>query len=174
MKKEKESEEHKERPEEMDELRRKAEEFDELLERHKRLMAEFVNYKTRSEKELSVVALNARKETLLALLPLVDDLLRAVDAAQDCEDLPSLQEGLLLVKQRLRKALENMGVEEIEALDLPFDPHYHEAIGTYERDDVDSEKIVEVLERGYLFKKGEEREVLRPAKVIVAKPKSKK
>jgi len=173
MKEEKEEQEEK-HPEEVEELRKKAEEFDELLERHKRLMAEFINYKSRTEKERSIAVLNARKETLLALLPLVDDLLRALDAAQDCEDIQSLQEGLMLAKQRLQKTLESLGVEEIEALGLPFDPRYHEAVATSEQNGVDSERIVEVFEKGYLLKDGEEKEVLRPAKVVVAKPKSKK
>lgn len=158
----------------VEELRKKAQEYDELLERHRRLMAEFMNYKTRAEKERSSAALNARRKTLLLILPLVDDLFRAVDAAKNCEDLASLQEGLALTQQRLRKVLSSIGVKEIEALDAPFDPLYHEAVAICEREDVDSERVVEVFERGYLITEDDGEEILRPAKVLVAKPKSKK
>jgi len=156
------------------ELEAKTKECEELLDRLRRIMAEFVNYKSKVEEEIETAVFNAQKKILMLFLSGMDDFERAVESARSCENLESLKEGLVLSHRRLKNALESMGVKEIECLGQPFDPREQEAISVCESEDADKEKVVEVCEKGYVFVKGNKKELLRPAKVMVVKPKSKK
>jgi molecular chaperone GrpE len=96
------------------------------------------------------------------LLPILDDLERALEAAERHEE-AQLVEGVKLVEQSLRTALRKEGLAEIET-NGAFDPHVHEALLTQPSDDVESGSVLEVVQRGYRV--GDR--VVRPAKVIVA------
>ena len=96
------------------------------------------------------------------LLPVLDDLERALEAAERHEE-AQLVEGVKLVERSLRASLAKEGLAEIDT-DGPFDPHVHEALLTQPSDASDSGSILEVVQRGYRF--GDR--VVRPARVIVA------
>ncbi|MCX7704404.1 MAG: nucleotide exchange factor GrpE [Planctomycetota bacterium] len=155
------------------ELEAKKKEYDELLERSRRIMAEYVNYRSRVEREKEDIVFSAQKKILQAFLPVIDDFYRAIRAAQTCEDVNSLKEGLLVSEQQFKKLLESIGVKEVECVNLPFDPRYQDATDVTESEEVDFEKVAEVCEKGYIFKSGGREEVLRAAKVKVVKPKQK-
>lgn len=126
--------------------------------------ADFQNYKRRVEIERLSWMNDAQASILLTILPLLDDLSRAIDACDDSEEKHTWLEGLLLIQKKITKTIEDLGVKEIDCSG-EFDPEYHEALIQVESEDYDSGKIVEVMSKGYLFKDN----VLRHAKVSVAK-----
>jgi len=127
-----------------------------------RLAADFDNYKKRAarEREEYVVLANAR--LLTELLPVIDDLERALAAAEQHEE-AQLEEGVRLVHRSLAALLERHGVTAIET-DGKFDPHVHEAMLAQPSQEADSGSVLEVVQKGY--KLGDR--VVRPARVIVA------
>ncbi len=152
-------------PEETEELVPLAEvtrERDEYLDSLQRLKAEFDNYRKRAAREQLEFASRAAERLVKELLPVLDDLERALDAAEEHEE-AELEEGVRLVHRALADALKKEGVVEI-ATDGKFDPHVHEALLTQPDDDVESGAILDVLQKGYRL--GDK--VLRPARVIVA------
>ena len=126
-------------------------------------MADFENYKKRMQRDIAEHA-NAGKRALLAkLLPVVDNLERAL--AVEKSEGNGLREGLLGTLKGFEQVLASEGVRAYSVVGEPFDPKLAEAIGTRKADGVDDGTVVEQAERGY--KIGED--ILRPAKVIVAK-----
>ena len=152
------------RPDELAEVTR---ERDEYLDSLQRLKAEFDNYRKRAAREQIDLASRAAERLVKELLPVLDDLERALDAHEVLsgseQDLAKLEEGLRLVHRALADALQKEGLAEI-ATDGKFDPHVHEALLTQPDDDVESGAILDVLQKGYRL--GDK--VLRPARVIVA------
>src|SRR3989442_9258062 len=137
-------------------------ERDEYLDSLQRLKAEFDNYRKRVTREQESFAAWASERLLKELLPVLDDLERALDAAEQHEE-AKLEEGVRLVHRALADALQKEGLAEI-ATDGKFDPHVHEALLTQPDDDVESGAVLDVLQKGYRL--GDK--VLRPARVIVA------
>jgi molecular chaperone GrpE len=135
---------------------------DEWKDRYIRSIAEFENYKKRTEKEKMIWMSSAQSSLLHDLLAIVDDFDRAF--AQPQETAQQSLVGFELIYKSLQKLLEKYGVTEIKD-NTQFDPAKHEAIMQVEAVDKQSGDIVQVLQKGYLFKG----EVLRPAKVSVAK-----
>jgi molecular chaperone GrpE len=127
-----------------------------------RLAADFDNYRKRVAREHAELAKRANERLLNELLPVLDDLERALEAASKHEE-AKLEEGVKLVHQSLSGVLERHGLTEIEA-GGPFDPHVHEALLTQPGDGAEEGAVLQVLQKGY--KLGEH--VLRPARVIVA------
>ena len=127
-----------------------------------RLAADFDNYRKRVAREHSELTKRANERLLNELLPVLDDLERALEAATQHEE-AKLEEGVQLVHQSLSSLLERHGLTEIVA-DGPFDPHVHEALLTQTGDGAEEGDVLQVLQKGY--KLGER--VLRPARVIVA------
>lgn len=123
-----------------------------------RTAADFENFKKRSEKERLMWIANAQSSVLLDVISIVDDFDRAFSSSA------SKDAGFELIYKSLQKILEKYGVQEIKDL-TEFDPVKHEAILQVESADHKQDDIVQVLQKGYLFKG----EVLRPAKVSVAK-----
>jgi molecular chaperone GrpE len=137
-------------------------ERDEYLDLAQRVKADFENYRKRAAREQERLVAHAHERLVRELLPILDDLERALEAAERHEE-AQLVEGVKLVEQSLRRALAKEGLAEIEA-EGTFDPHVHEALLTKPGAGVDPGTVLEVVQRGYRV--GER--VVRPAKVIVA------
>jgi molecular chaperone GrpE len=135
---------------------------DEYLELAQRVQADFENFRKRAAREQERLVGHAHERLVKELLPVLDDLERALEAAERHED-AQLVEGVRLVERSLRAALEKEGLREIET-DGPFDPHVHEALLSQAREGAQSGSVVEVVQRGYRM--GDK--VVRPARVIVA------
>lgn len=147
---------------ELKELRAKA---DEYLDGWQRSRAEFANYKKRIEREQDEARGRAAAALLAKLLPIEDDLLRAVRERPDGEALRGWAEGIDLIQRKLAALLEAEGVEMIQAEGATFDPELHEAVTHEVSDEHQEGQIIEVIQPGYRL--GER--ILRPARVRVAK-----
>jgi molecular chaperone GrpE len=135
---------------------------DEYLALAQRVQADFENYRKRAVRDQERLVAHAHERLVHELLPVLDDLERALEAAERHEE-ALLVDGVRLVERALRKALEKEGVVEIETHGA-FDPHVHEALLTQTREDAEPGSVVEVVQRGYRM--GDK--VVRPARVIVA------
>lgn len=142
------------------------EEVTSLKDKYTRLFAEFDNYKKRTAKEKVDLLQSAGKDVITKLLPVLDDLDRAMAAMGEDEGSSSVREGVELIHAKLYRFLEQEGVKAMDALGKAFDPDFHEAITTIPAlsDDL-KDKIVDVIEKGY-FLNGK---VLRYAKVVIGK-----
>jgi molecular chaperone GrpE len=139
-----------------------AKERDQLAEALLRLRAEFDNYRKRSTRELTDARSCAQGDLLADLLPVLDNLERAMDAAEHHEEGKVLQ-GVRMTRDLFVGLLTRAGVEEVPGVGTPFDPLVHDAILTQPSDE-DEGLVTAVLERGY--RQGEQ--VLRPARVAVS------
>lgn len=139
-----------------------AAERDGYLDGLMRLQAEFENFRRRSQRELSEARTRARVSILGEFLPVLDNLARALDAAEHHEE-GKVLEGVRLTHALFADLLRREGVSEIDPLGSPFDPHQHEAIVSLPSD-VDEGVIIQVVEKGYTAGGN----VLRPARVAVS------
>jgi molecular chaperone GrpE len=137
-------------------------ERDEYLDLAQRVQADFENYRKRAAREQERLIAHAHERLVRELLPVLDDLERALEAAERHEE-AQLVEGVKLVERSLRDALRKEGLAEIET-DGAFDPHVHEALLTQPSDRAEPGSVLEVVQRGYRL--GDK--VVRPARVIVA------
>jgi molecular chaperone GrpE len=138
-------------------------ERDELFDRLQRLAAEFDNFRKRSARENAALSERANERLVKELIPILDDLGRALEAAAEHEE-AKLEEGVRLVHRALSGLLAKEGLAEIETAGK-FDPHVHEALLSQPSDE-DEGSVIEVVQKGY--KLGDK--VLRPARVVVAGP----
>ncbi len=129
-----------------------------------RVAADFENYRRRIEREKQEYVKFAHERILRDLLPIVDNLRRAMDHARAARESPVLLSGVELVTQEFEKVLERYGVTPIDALGRPFDPMVHEALQTVEVEDSQPGLVVEEIQRGYVLNG----RVLRPALVSVS------
>jgi molecular chaperone GrpE len=136
-------------------------ERDELFDRLQRLAAEFDNYRKRSAREQAEQSTRANEGLVKELLPILDDLGRALEAAADHEE-AKLEEGVRLVHRSLESLLERQGLAEIET-DGKFDPHVHEALLT-QPSELPEGDVLQVIQKGYSLAD----RVLRPARVVVS------
>jgi molecular chaperone GrpE len=146
---------------EQDELGALQAERDELFDRLQRLAAEFDNFRKRAAREQGEMLKRANERLVKELLPVLDDLGRALDAAEEHQEM-QLEEGVRLVHRSLASLLEREGLAEIET-DGKFDPHVHEALLT-QPSELEEGSILEVIQKGYRL--GDR--VLRPARVVVS------
>jgi molecular chaperone GrpE len=128
-----------------------------------RLAADFENYKKRAARERQEYVALANERLIAELLPILDDLERALSAAEQHQE-AQLEEGVRLVHRSLAALLERQGVTPIET-DGKFDPHVHEALLS-QPSEAEEGSVIDVVQRGY--KLGER--VVRPARVVVASP----
>jgi molecular chaperone GrpE len=136
-------------------------ERDEYLEHLKRVAADFENYRKRAARDQESLVARAAERLVRELLPVLDDLERALHAAEQHEE-AELEEGVRLVHRQLAGALRKEGLEEIPT-DGKFDPHLHEAL-LAQPAEAEEGTVIEVLQKGYRL--GDR--VLRPARVVVA------
>jgi|SRR5690349_8911975 molecular chaperone GrpE len=134
----------------------------EVDDRLLRLAADFENYKKRAARERLEYLTLANERLVKELLPILDDLERALEAAAEHEE-AKLEEGVRLVHRSLAQLLAREGLEEI-GTEGAFDPHVHEALLAQPAEDSESGVVVDVIQKGY--KLGER--VIRPARVIVS------
>ena len=140
-----------------------AAEVAEWQDKYLRLQAEFDNYRKRTLKEKMELVQTGGRDVLLAMLPVRDDVQRAVDAMQKSDDLEALRAGVTLISQKFTEALRQKGVTEIEVLDKEFDADFSEAVARFAAGDEKKGKVIDVVQTGYML--GEK--VLRFAKVVV-------
>lgn len=143
------------------EEQRKADEYLDLL-RHSQ--ADFINYKRRANQEKGEARIVGQVEVLTQLLPVLDDLGRALRSTPSEFNATPWVQGLILVSKRLVATLEQLGVRQIGKPGDPFDPRWHEAITLETRNDVPEGTILNVTRPGYAL----DERVLRPAQVIVS------
>ena len=136
-------------------------ERDQLFDRLQRLAAEFDNFRKRSARDQAALVERANERLVKELLPVLDDLGRALEAAEEHEG-AKLEEGVRLVHRSLAELLAKEGLAEIET-DGKFDPHVHEALLS-QPSDAEEGSVIEVVQKGYTL--GDR--VLRPARVVVA------
>lgn len=146
----------------IDEQKQKAEEYHSHL---LRLQAEFDNYRKRMEREKQELITYGQEVTILKLLPLVDNIERALKAALEHDDHKTIIEGLGLIEKEFKQFFRTEGIEQIPAQHMKLDPRIHHVISQEEREDVEDEEVVEEIQKGYSFKG----KVVRPALVKVAK-----
>jgi molecular chaperone GrpE len=138
-------------------------ERDEAVDHWKRTAADFDNFRKRTTREREKYMTFANERLVAELLPILDDLERALQAAAEHEE-ARLEEGVELVHRELASLLERHGVKEIETSGM-FDPHVHEAL-VAQPSEADEGSVLDVIQKGYTL--GER--VVRPARVVVAGP----
>jgi molecular chaperone GrpE len=138
-------------------------ERDELVDDLKRIAADFDNYRKRAARDQESLVARAHERLVKELLPVLDDLERALVAAEEHEE-AKLVEGVQLVHRELVSALSKEGLIEIDA-DGRFDPHVHEAL-LAQPSEAEEGSVIQVIQKGYRL--GDR--VLRPARVVVAAP----
>jgi molecular chaperone GrpE len=149
-------------PPTLDPLAQAEAERDEYLATLQRLAADFDNYRKRAARDQQAFAARAAERLVAKLLPVLDDLERALGAAEHHEE-ARVVEGVEMTRSALATALASEGVEEIVAEGI-FDPHVHEALLAQPAEGVEPGSIIQVVQRGYRLGDA----VLRPARVIVA------
>jgi molecular chaperone GrpE len=142
-----------------------AEEVNLLRETIIRQRAEFDNFRKRTQREKDQVREMATEGLLSHLLPVLDNMERALTSAESAVDVKSVRDGVSMIAIQLRRTLENEGLEQVKALHEQFDPAFHDALAAEQRDDVPDGQVCEVLLPGYVYKQ----KLLRPAMVKVAR-----
>jgi molecular chaperone GrpE len=126
--------------------------------------AEFENYRKRTIKEKADLILNGSKSAVTALLPIVDDLERALPSMKKAEDVAAVAEGVELIYQKFLKALEGLGVKQIDTEGKDFDVDLHEAVAQVPGvPDEQKGRVIDCVEKGYTLND----HVIRHAKVAV-------
>jgi molecular chaperone GrpE len=128
--------------------RQKADDYYAALQR---LKAEFDNFRKRTRKEKEELAKYGAEQLILKLLPVMDNLGRALDASAQTRDFDSLCQGMDMIRRQLGKVLEDEGLVPIEAVGRPFDPNLHEALLREESEEAENTILAE-LEKGYCLK----------------------
>ena len=140
-----------------------ATEVAEWKDRYLRLQAEFDNYRKRTLREKMELVETGGKDVLLAMLPVRDDMQRAVAAMAKTDDVESVRQGVQLIAQKFTEALKQRGVTEIEVVGQPFDEEVAEAVARFAAGEEQQGKVIDCVQTGYRL--GER--VLRFAKVVV-------
>ncbi len=149
-----------------EELQAKEGRLDELTSRLGYLQAELENVRKAGERERQEVVRHATQDLLRDLLPVVDELDLALKTMKGRGD--DLEDGVRMIRENLLKVLRGQGLEEIPALDEPFDPYVHEAVA-FTADGARDGAVVEVLLKGYRTRD----RILRPAQVVVCRQEGK-
>jgi len=144
-------------------LQEKQKELDEYKNRWYRAQADFDNFRKRTQKEIQDMHLYAGEQLIKDILPVVDNFERAMDSIEDREN--PIYTGIRLIYQQLKNVLERYNVKEIDAQGKAFDPRFHEAVMQVESQEYESDTVIEVLQKGYLF----HAKVIRPSMVKVVK-----
>ena len=149
---------------ETDDLSVALKELEELKDKHLRLQAEFDNYRRRTLKEKADLITSGGERSLKDLLPVVDDLERAMESIKSAQDVEAVKEGMELILNKFKDYLTKQGVAEIEAKDVAFDVDKHEAVAKFPAPSEDMKgKVIDVTKKGYTFNG----KVIRYAQVVV-------
>ncbi len=147
-----------------EELTRLQDELARFRELYLRKLADFENFRKRKEREAQEFRLAAHADLLRDVLPVLDNLERALSVPEG--DGSGIRAGVELVLRQFKDVLARYGLVEVNPKGQPFDPRYHEAIARETREDVGGETVLEVLQKGYMLRD----KLLRPALVVVAVP----
>ena len=138
--------------------------IDELKDKYLHSVAEFDNYRKRTLKEKAELILNGSEKAVGAVLPILDDMERAIANGEKTDDPQVLREGISLIYAKFQKVLESLGVKEIETADADFDTDVHEAIAMVPGMGDDKKgKVLDCVQKGYKLNE----KVIRHAKVAV-------
>jgi len=139
-------------------------EVEALKDKYLRSVAEFDNYRKRTVKEKAELILGGSEKAVKTILPVIDDMERAMQNGQQTDDAKTLREGMELIYHKLIKALESLGVSKIETDNADFDTDFHEAIAMVPGvDDEKKGKVIDCVQAGYKLND----KVIRHAKVAV-------
>jgi len=134
-------------------------------EQYLRTLADMENLRKRTQREKEDLAKFANENILREILPVVDNLERAVEHAEQSESSDGLFEGVQMTLTQFSQLLEKFGVEPVDAVGQPFDPAFHQAMGQMESDEYPPNTVVQQMQKGYQLNK----RLLRPAFVMLAK-----
>ena len=135
----------------------------EWQDKYLRLQAEFDNYRKRTLREKMELVERGGADVIKAMLPVADDMDRAVEAMAGSDDIEALRAGVGLIAQKFHEVLRSCGVSEIEAKGLELDTDHHEAVARFQAGEEQRGKIIDVVQKGYRLRD----KVLRFAKVVV-------
>lgn len=139
--------------------------IEEQKDKYLRLSAEFDNYRKRTMKEKAELIKNGGEKTISAILPILDDMERALQNAQKSEDIQAVCEGIELISQKFQKVLAQEGLEKMEPVGEAFDTDFHEAIALVPAPSEEQKgKVLDCVQTGYKLND----KVIRHAKVVVA------
>ena len=149
------------------ELETLKEQVAELSDKYKRLQAEFMNYQNRKDTEIEKLFKYDGESVIKEILPVVDNFERAIklDDNDLSDEVSKFLSGFKMIYTRLIKILDTFEVKEIDALGKPFDPTYHQAVFSVDDKSYESNIVLEVLQKGYMYKD----KVIRPSMVKVSK-----
>ena len=147
-----------------EELATARQERDRMQDKYLRLMAEFDNFKKRTQSEVSSIIKSANEELILQLLEVLDNFERAL-AVDESSDPKALRKGVELIRDKLLTILKGRGLEPYESAGKEFNPDEHEAMMQAPSADLPEHHVLQEIERGYRFRG----KVLRPARVVVSK-----
>lgn len=138
--------------------------YNELNDRYLRLYSEFENFRRRTAKERVEMMNNAGSDMIKEVLPVLDDMERAIESNKDSDDIESIKEGFNLVHNKLFKTLEGKGLKPMNSIGEKFDPETADAIAKIPAPEKKMKgKVVDVVEKGYYLNDS----ILRYAKVVV-------
>ncbi len=150
--------------EEKDPLTAAKEEIEALKDKYLRSVAEFDNYRKRTMKEKAELILNGSEKAVQAILPVIDDMERALANAEKTDDTEVLKEGMKLIYHKTNKIMESLGVKKIETDNADFDTNFHEAVAMVPgMGDEKKGKVLDCVQTGYTLND----KVIRHAKVAV-------
>ena len=139
--------------------------IEEQKDKYLRLSAEFDNYRKRTMKEKAELIKNGGEKAISAILPILDDLERALHNMQSADDVKAMYEGIDLIYQKFLKGLSQEGLQKMEPVGETFDTDYHEAVALVPAPSVDQKgKVLDCVQTGYKLND----KVIRHAKVVVA------
>ncbi|MBS4791338.1 MAG: nucleotide exchange factor GrpE [Clostridium sp.] len=130
----------------------KDEKIEELTDRVKRQMAEFDNFRKRTEKEKSTMYEMGAKDIIERMLPVVDNFERGLASIPESEKNTAFAEGMEKIYKQFQKVLEDVGVKAIEAAGQPFDPNFHNAVMHVEDESLGENIVAEELQKGYMYR----------------------
>ncbi len=152
----------------LEDLKARAAKADENWDRLLRATADLDNFKKRAARDREEAVRYANESLIKKLVPVLDNFDAAMAAAaqnQSPDAVQSLQTGVAMIHQQLRKALQEAGLEEVDAAGKTFDPNWHEAVSQQESADVPEGQVLQQLRKGYKMRD----RLVRPATVVVAK-----
>ena len=138
--------------------------IEELEDKVKRQLAEFENFRNRTEKEKSRMYEFGARDVIEKMLPVVDNFERGLAAIPEEEKGGPVASGMEMIYKQIMTTLEGLGVTPIEALNKPFDPNFHNAVMHVEDDEIEESTVVEEFQKGYIYKEN----VIRYSMVKVA------
>ncbi|RME87800.1 MAG: nucleotide exchange factor GrpE [Planctomycetota bacterium] len=151
--------------EEYEELKKKAEEAEKNLYYAQKALADLENYKLKVQKDIDRDRKLTMRNVFSSFLPIIDNLERAIQAAETTKSIEDLVQGLRMIEDEIMKFFSQQGVEPISAVGKPFDPEHHEAMGHIETHEVEPGHVVQEYLKGYKWRDF----ILRHPKVLIAK-----